>query len=197
MSRKAQADWIIVLSSRILCPLASVCRPARPVHHRPHLQRARSAGGSRRRRLCRVREAEASTASSSSSTTTRRTAPGRSLTTSRAASDHGHPSPRQARARHGGHRRVRGGAGADRRRHRRRPQPSARSAPRACCAVMQRTSADVVIGSRYIPGGGTRNWPLGRLRACRASPASLAPADAGARRDVGPLPDPARPGARA
>ena len=29
-------------------------------------------------------------------------------------------------------------------------------------AVMQRTSADIVIGSRYIPGGGTRNWPLGR-----------------------------------
>ncbi|HSC27170.1 MAG TPA: polyprenol monophosphomannose synthase [Vicinamibacterales bacterium] len=29
--------------------------------------------------------------------------------------------------------------------------------------VMQRTAADVVIGSRYIPGGGTRNWPLGRL----------------------------------
>jgi dolichol-phosphate mannosyltransferase len=30
-------------------------------------------------------------------------------------------------------------------------------------AVMQRASADVVIGSRYIPGGGTKNWPLGRL----------------------------------
>jgi dolichol-phosphate mannosyltransferase len=29
--------------------------------------------------------------------------------------------------------------------------------------IMQRTSADVVIGSRYIPGGGTKNWPLGRL----------------------------------
>jgi dolichol-phosphate mannosyltransferase len=29
--------------------------------------------------------------------------------------------------------------------------------------VMRRTSADVVIGSRYIPGGGTHNWPLSRL----------------------------------
>jgi dolichol-phosphate mannosyltransferase len=30
-------------------------------------------------------------------------------------------------------------------------------------AIMQRESADVVIGSRYIGGGGTRNWPFGRL----------------------------------
>jgi dolichol-phosphate mannosyltransferase len=30
-------------------------------------------------------------------------------------------------------------------------------------AAMQSTSADVVIGSRYIPGGGTRGWGLGRL----------------------------------
>lgn len=30
-------------------------------------------------------------------------------------------------------------------------------------AAMQAASADVVIGSRYIPGGGTRNWGLGRL----------------------------------
>lgn len=30
-------------------------------------------------------------------------------------------------------------------------------------AVMQSTSADVVIGSRYIPGGGTQGWPMGRL----------------------------------
>ncbi len=29
-------------------------------------------------------------------------------------------------------------------------------------AVMQQTGADVVIGSRYIPGGGVRNWPVGR-----------------------------------
>jgi dolichol-phosphate mannosyltransferase len=28
--------------------------------------------------------------------------------------------------------------------------------------VMQRTGADIVIGSRYIPGGATRNWPLAR-----------------------------------
>jgi dolichol-phosphate mannosyltransferase len=32
--------------------------------------------------------------------------------------------------------------------------------PPRMLAVMTRTSADVVIGSRYIPGGGTRNWPL-------------------------------------
>jgi dolichol-phosphate mannosyltransferase len=30
-------------------------------------------------------------------------------------------------------------------------------------AVMQSAHADCVIGSRYIPGGGTRNWGLGRL----------------------------------
>jgi dolichol-phosphate mannosyltransferase len=30
-------------------------------------------------------------------------------------------------------------------------------------AVMQSASADFVVGSRYIPGGGTRNWGLGRL----------------------------------
>jgi dolichol-phosphate mannosyltransferase len=29
-------------------------------------------------------------------------------------------------------------------------------------AVMQQTGADVVIASRYIPGGGVRNWPLSR-----------------------------------
>jgi dolichol-phosphate mannosyltransferase len=28
--------------------------------------------------------------------------------------------------------------------------------------IMER-SADIVIGSRYVPGGGTRNWPLSRL----------------------------------
>jgi dolichol-phosphate mannosyltransferase len=30
-------------------------------------------------------------------------------------------------------------------------------------SIMQQASADVVIGSRYIPGGGTKNWPMGRL----------------------------------
>jgi glycosyltransferase involved in cell wall biosynthesis len=30
-------------------------------------------------------------------------------------------------------------------------------------AVMQRHAADLVIGSRYIDGGGTRNWQLSRL----------------------------------
>jgi dolichol-phosphate mannosyltransferase len=30
-------------------------------------------------------------------------------------------------------------------------------------AIMRASSADLVIGSRYIPGGGTKNWPLGRL----------------------------------
>jgi dolichol-phosphate mannosyltransferase len=32
--------------------------------------------------------------------------------------------------------------------------------PPRMLAVMNRTSADIVIGSRYIPGGGTRNWPV-------------------------------------
>ena len=30
-------------------------------------------------------------------------------------------------------------------------------------ALMQQTRADVVVASRYIPGGGTRGWPLVRL----------------------------------
>ena len=30
-------------------------------------------------------------------------------------------------------------------------------------AIMQQARADVVVGSRYIAGGGTRNWPLTRL----------------------------------
>jgi dolichol-phosphate mannosyltransferase len=30
-------------------------------------------------------------------------------------------------------------------------------------AVMQQRAADVVVASRYIPGGGTRGWPLSRL----------------------------------
>jgi len=34
-------------------------------------------------------------------------------------------------------------------------------------AVMQQTSADVVVASRYIPGGGTRNWPASRLMMSR------------------------------
>ena len=34
--------------------------------------------------------------------------------------------------------------------------------PPRMLAVMQQTGADVVIGSRYIPGGGTRNWPMSR-----------------------------------
>lgn len=36
-------------------------------------------------------------------------------------------------------------------------------------AIMRQTSADVVIGSRYIRGGGTHNWPLGRLLLSRAA----------------------------
>ena len=34
--------------------------------------------------------------------------------------------------------------------------------PPRMLAVMRQTNADIVIGSRYIPGGGTRNWPLFR-----------------------------------
>ena len=36
-------------------------------------------------------------------------------------------------------------------------------------AVMRATAADFVIASRYIPGGGTRNWGLGRLLMSRAA----------------------------
>ena len=36
-------------------------------------------------------------------------------------------------------------------------------------AVMRKHDADIVIGSRYIPGGGTRNWGVGRLLMSRAA----------------------------
>ncbi len=36
-------------------------------------------------------------------------------------------------------------------------------------AAMQAFSADVVVGSRYIPGGGTRNWETSRLIMSRAA----------------------------
>ena len=36
-------------------------------------------------------------------------------------------------------------------------------------AVMRKHNADIVIGSRYIPGGGTRNWGMGRLLMSRAA----------------------------
>jgi dolichol-phosphate mannosyltransferase len=36
-------------------------------------------------------------------------------------------------------------------------------------AAMQNYNADVVIGSRYIPGGGTTNWGWGRLLMSRAA----------------------------
>ena len=30
-------------------------------------------------------------------------------------------------------------------------------------ATMQQSAADVVVASRYVPGGGTRHWPIARL----------------------------------
>ena len=36
-------------------------------------------------------------------------------------------------------------------------------------AAMRAANADMVIGSRYIPGGGTRNWGAGRLFMSRAA----------------------------
>jgi dolichol-phosphate mannosyltransferase len=47
--------------------------------------------------------------------------------------------------------------------------------PPRMLSVMNRTSADIVIGSRYIPGGGTRNWPwfrrvMSRLACLAARP---------------------------
>ena len=36
-------------------------------------------------------------------------------------------------------------------------------------AVMQREGADVVVASRYVAGGGTRGWPLGRLLMSRVA----------------------------
>jgi dolichol-phosphate mannosyltransferase len=36
-------------------------------------------------------------------------------------------------------------------------------------AVMQQTGADVVVASRYVPGGGVKNWPLHRHLMSRAA----------------------------
>ncbi|HNV02453.1 MAG TPA: polyprenol monophosphomannose synthase [Vicinamibacterales bacterium] len=36
-------------------------------------------------------------------------------------------------------------------------------------AALRQSGADVVIGSRYIPGGGTRNWPASRAVMSRAA----------------------------
>jgi len=36
-------------------------------------------------------------------------------------------------------------------------------------AVMQQTGADVVVASRYVPGGGVRNWPLSRRMMSKAA----------------------------
>jgi dolichol-phosphate mannosyltransferase len=36
-------------------------------------------------------------------------------------------------------------------------------------AMMQQAKADVVVASRYIAGGGVRNWPLGRLLMSRVA----------------------------
>ena len=44
----------------------------------------------------------------------------------------------------------------------------ARALPRML-AVMRDEEADMVIGSRYIPGGGTRNWGVGRLLMSRVA----------------------------
>jgi dolichol-phosphate mannosyltransferase len=39
----------------------------------------------------------------------------------------------------------------------------------ALYAVLQARRVDAVVGSRYIPGGGTRNWPLARLAMSRTA----------------------------
>lgn len=41
-------------------------------------------------------------------------------------------------------------------------------------AVMQAARADVVVASRYVPGGGTRGWPLARLLMSRIACAMAA-----------------------
>ena len=61
---------------------------------------------------------------------------------------------------------------------------------------MHRERADIVIGSRYIPGGGTRNWPLGRLVLSRLACVLARPLTPVQRRDVRVLPDSPRPRAR-
>jgi dolichol-phosphate mannosyltransferase len=37
----------------------------------------------------------------------------------------------------------------------------------AMLALLERTKADMIVGSRYIPGGGTRGWPFLRLALSR------------------------------
>jgi dolichol-phosphate mannosyltransferase len=42
-------------------------------------------------------------------------------------------------------------------------------------SLLERTGADMIVGSRYIPGGGSRGWPLGRLLLSRAACALARP----------------------
>ena len=39
----------------------------------------------------------------------------------------------------------------------------------AMLSILDKTGADVVVASRYVAGGGTRNWPLGRLLMSRVA----------------------------
>ena len=96
------------------------------------------------------------------------------------------PPPRQGRSRQRVPRRLRLGARARLRRHRparRRPLAPAGD-PAARCRRRSSHGADLVLGSRYVPGGGSVDWPLHRqvfskrrLRplVARARPALLRP----------------------
>ena len=108
----------------------------------------------------RLRGPRASTASSSSSTTTRRTAPDGSRTTSR---DSYRITVIHRAGKLGLGTAVVEGFERPARRSSASSTPTSSHPPEMLprmLAVMNRTSADIVIGSRYIPGGGTRNWPF-------------------------------------
>ena len=57
-------------------------------------------------------------------------------------------------------------------------------------AVLDRTGADIVIGSRYIPGGSTPNWPLWRRVLSRAACMAARPLSPVRDRSLGVLLDP-------
>ena len=171
-------------------------QPAALSHRRSHLQRARSPAPISSHAIFDAYAAPASTASWSSSTTTRRTAPARSPTSWRAS--HRITVIHRAGKLGLGTAVVEGFEAAS------APIVGVIDAdlshppellPRML-AVMQPRAADIVIGSRYIPGGGTRNWAIGAAADVAVRLPAGARPDAGARRDLRVLPDAPRSRAR-
>ena len=129
----------------------------------PTYNEQRSAGRARVERCLNPRARPASRSNSSSSTTTRRTA--------RASSPTSSPDVHRMQVIHragklGLGTAVVAGFGVgdrrDRRRHGRGLQPSAGARAEDATPRSSATNADVLVASRYIPGGSTPDWPFKR-----------------------------------